>query len=281
MAKDHSYPPPPDPLPTAITDNHAHIEPFQHYPAAPLSLDEQVAAAQKVGVSQIVQCGCEDEAARWTAQVAVKHPAVLGVIAVHPNDAVRLAARGAYQDALAEIAALARSEERIRGIGETGLDHFRTTEEGWSTQLAAFRDHIALAKELGLALQIHDRDAHAEVIATLIADGAPDRTVFHCFSGDRQMARIASEHGWYCSFGGTVTFKANSELRGAVQVLPPQLILAETDSPYLTAEPYRGRPNAPYMAALTMAALAEQMGMPLDHACLQVDQNTTRVYGEW
>ncbi|MDR1634462.1 MAG: TatD family hydrolase [Bifidobacteriaceae bacterium] len=281
MAQDRTYPPAPAPLPAPVTDNHSHIEPQQHFPAAPLTLDQQVAAAAAVGVSRIVQCGCDLEAARWTAKVAVKAPAVVGAIAIHPNDAARLAKTGGYAAALAELAELAAGEPRIRAIGETGLDYFRTGPAGRPAQLAAFGDHIALAKELDLALQIHDRDAHADVIAALDRDGAPERTVFHCFSGDREMAALAASRGWYCSFGGVVTFKSAGELRAAVSELPPELVLVETDAPYLTPEPFRGRPNAPYLIPQTMRVLAEQMGFELERACRQVQENTTRVYGDW
>ncbi|MDR2453986.1 MAG: TatD family hydrolase [Bifidobacteriaceae bacterium] len=281
MAKDRSYPPAPEPLPLAVTDNHAHIEPFQSFPEAPLTLDQQVAAARAAGVSRIVQCGCDLPSARWTAAEAVKHPGVIGAIAIHPNDAARLAAKGAYQDALQEIADLAGGQERVRAIGETGLDYYRTGPEGRGAQLAAFRDHIALAKELGLALQIHDREAHRDVIETLRRAGAPQRTVFHCFSGDAEMAALAARHGWYCSFAGTVTFKSGAELRAAAATLPKELVLVETDSPYLTPEPFRGRPNAPFMVAQTMKTLAAAMGLDLAEACRQIQANTTEVYGDW
>ncbi|MDR2374351.1 MAG: TatD family hydrolase [Bifidobacteriaceae bacterium] len=264
-----------------MTDNHAHVEPFQHFPAAPLDLERQVAAAAAVGVSRMVQCGCDLAAARWTVEVAVRQPSVVGAIALHPNDVARLVPAGAYASALAEIADLARSCDRIRAVGETGLDYFRTGPEGRPAQREGFRDHIALAKELDLALQIHDRDAHGDIVATLVDQGAPDRTVFHCFSGDRELAAVAASHGWYCSFAGPVTFKANEELRLAVSELPPELVLVETDSPYLTPDPFRGRPNAPYMVPLTMAVLAERMGLGLEAACRQIQENTTRVYGDW
>ncbi|MDR1441176.1 MAG: TatD family hydrolase [Bifidobacteriaceae bacterium] len=315
MAQDRTYAPAPAPLPFPVADNHTHIEPFQRFPAEPLGLEEQITAAQAVGVSRIVQCGCDLAAARWTVEVAVKQPGVVGAIAIHPNDAARLAAvdravdppadraggpgadptvapnpdqaptyvenSAAYTASFAEIASLARSTSRVRAIGETGLDYFRTGPGGRPAQRAAFRDHIALAKELDLALQIHDRDAHADVIATLLSDGAPERTIFHCFSGDREMATVAASHGWYCSFAGTVTFKSGGELRLAASQLPPELVLVETDAPYLAPDPFRGRPNAPFMIPVTMGVLAASMGLPLEDACRQIQDNTYRAYGEW
>jgi TatD DNase family protein len=306
VTKDRSYPPLPDALPISVTDNHAHLEPFQRFPDQPFDLDQQLSLARSAGVSQVVQCGCDLAAARWTAQYAVKNAAVLGAIAIHPNDAARLAtgtprlnADGrpskehdttepeavqlgpAYADAFSQIAQLAASEQRIRAIGETGLDYFRTGPAGRPAQRQAFRDHIALAKELGLAMQIHDRDAHTDIVKTLLADGAPERTVFHSFSADRELAELAAANGWYCSFSGTVTFKPSLSLRAAAASLPPELVLVETDSPYLTPEPFRGRPNAPYMAALTMRTLADCLDLPLEAACHQVQQNSGRVYGQW
>jgi TatD DNase family protein len=281
--RDRTYPPLPEPLPGPVVDNHTHIEPFQHFPETELALDQQVELAAAVGVSRIVQCGCDLEAARWTVAEAVANPAVVGAIAVHPNEAPRLEARtpGGYQAGLAEIETLARNSRRVRAIGETGLDYFRTAPEGREQQRRAFRDHIALAKELDLAMQIHDRDAHQDVIDILLADGAPERTVFHCYSGDVEMAQILKAHGWYASFAGTVTFKNAEGLRAAVATLPPELVLVETDAPYLTPEPYRGRPNAPFMVALTMRTVAERMGLALAAACTQVWDNTERVYGAW
>jgi TatD DNase family protein len=246
-----------------------------------LTLDQQVAQAKAVGIDRIVQCGCDLESARWTAEEAVTNPAVLGAISIHPNDAPRLAAHGDYAAALAQIHQLAKAQPRVRAIGETGLDYYRTGPEGRAMQQQAFRDHIALAKELGLALQIHDREAHRDVREVLLAEGAPGRTVFHCFSGDAEMAAVCGDNGWYCSFAGTVTFGNAADLRAAVQVLPVELVLLETDAPYLTPQPYRGRANAPFLAPLTMRTLAELMGLDLAGACQQISDNSVAVYGDW
>ncbi|MCL2802527.1 MAG: TatD family hydrolase [Micrococcales bacterium] len=280
LAKDRSYPPLPEPLPAPVVDNHTHIEPGQ-WPRPALSLDSQVEKASAVGVDRIVQCGCDLDSAYWTATEAVKNPAVLGAIAIHPNEAPRLEAKGAYQDGLNQIRQWAIDNPRVRAIGETGLDFYRTGPEHHHTQIEAFKDHIALAKELGLALQIHDRDAHREVVETLEAVGAPERTVFHCFSAGAELASICAERGWYCSFAGTITFANAKGLVEAVGELPASGVLLETDAPYLTAEPYRGRANAPYLAALTMRRLASAMSMPLEAACAQVSANSEAVYGTW
>jgi TatD DNase family protein len=183
--------------------------------------------------------------------------------------------------AIAEIADLARGNDRIRVVGETGLDHYRSGADGRAIQVRSFRAHVALAKELGLALQIHDRDAHAEVLEVLARDGAPERTVFHCFSGDAEMARFCAAQGWYLSFAGTVTFAGSTALREALATVPLEQVLVETDAPYLTPHPYRGRPNAPYLVPLTMRTVAEVQGVPLETACAAVAATSSAVYGDW
>jgi TatD DNase family protein len=283
MPRDRSYPPAPDTLLVPVVDNHTHIEPAQTVAQDPLTLDEQIDLAWAAGVDRIVQCGCDLGSARWTADVAVTRPEVLGAIAIHPNEAPRLTIKGAYayEGALGEIATLAARTERIRAIGETGLDYYRTPEEGWNIQKRAFRDHIALAKELGRALQIHDRDAHQDILDILEQDGAPDRTVFHCFSGDAEMARHLAERGWYASFAGNVTYNANEHLREALRVMPASLVLVETDAPYLTPVPFRGRPNAPFMVPYTVRAMAQVLEAEVTEFCTQISANSRAVYGSW
>lgn len=223
---------------------------------------------------------------------------LLGAVAIHPNEAVLHG--GVHEvgpdglepdpqahntvpidDAVAEIAAIARANERIRAIGETGMDLFRTGPQGEAVQREAFRAHVALAKELGLALQIHDRDAHAEVLDVLARDGAPERTVFHCYSGDAAMARYCAEQGWYLSFAGPVTFRANDELREALRAVPLEQVMVETDAPYLTPHPYRGRPNAPYVLPTTVRTVAEVVDRPLDVVCARLAATSVAVYGPW
>ncbi|WP_284327726.1 TatD family hydrolase [Demequina litorisediminis] len=259
-------------------DNHCHLD----FPAGdePLSVDTRLQQAADAGVTRVVQIGCDLESARWTAEAVARFPEMLGGVALHPNDAAVLAAEGTYDEAFAEIAALAQGE-RIRVVGETGLDTFRTGPEGHDAQVRAFRDHIALAKELGKPLQIHDRDAHAEVIDILLADGAPEVTVFHCFSGDAAMARLAATEGWYLSFAGTVTFKNNDALRAAAAVTPLDHMLVETDAPFLTPHPHRGQPGSPAMAAITARTLAEVLEADLEAFCAQIWQTSHNLYGPW
>ncbi|HEU0183450.1 MAG TPA: TatD family hydrolase, partial [Agromyces mariniharenae] len=166
-------------------------------------------------------------------------------------------------------------------VGETGLDFYRTGEGGRDAQYRSFEAHIEIAKRHGVALQIHDRDAHDEVLETLRRVGAPERTVFHCFSGDHQLARLATDAGWYLSFAGNVTFKNAENLRDALRVAPRDRILVETDAPYLTPVPLRGRPNAPYLVPHTMRFMAEVLDADLDELCEQVASNTRAVYGPW
>ena len=223
---------------------------------------------------------------------------VLGAVAIHPNEAVlhggvrEVGPDGLepdprphhdvpLDDAVAEIAAIARANDRVRAIGETGMDLFRTGPRGEAVQREAFRAHVALAKELGLALQIHDRDAHAQVLDVLARDGAPERTVFHCYSGDAAMARFCAEQGWYLSFAGPVTFRANDELRAALRAVPLEQVLVETDAPYLTPHPYRGRPNAPYVLPTTVRTVAEVVDLPLAGVCERLAATSVAVYGPW
>ncbi|MFV0286006.1 MAG: TatD family hydrolase [Demequina sp.] len=278
MTRRGAWPPVPEALPAPIVDNHCHLD----FPAGdePLSVDTRLQQAADAGVTRVVQIGCDLESARWTAEAVTAFPQMLGGVALHPNDAAVLAAEGTYDEAFAEIATLARGE-RIRVVGETGLDTFRTGPEGHDAQVRAFRDHIALAKELGKPLQIHDRDAHAEVIDILLADGAPEVTVFHCFSGDAAMARLAATEGWYLSFAGTVTFKNNDALRAAAAVTPLDHMLVETDAPFLTPHPHRGQPGSPAMAAITARTLAEVLEADLEAFCTQIWQTSHNLYGPW
>jgi TatD DNase family protein len=263
-----------------------------------VTLEEHLARAAAVGVPRAVQCGCDLEAIAWTDAAVREYAALLGAIAIHPNEAVlhagvrEVAPDGLDPDpaerheipldeAIAQVAAVARANPRIRAIGETGLDFFRAGPRGRQVQREAFRAHVALAKELGLALQIHDRDAHDDVVAVLLADGAPERTVFHCFSGGPALAAVCAEHGWYASFAGPVSFPANTALRAAAAALPADLLLVETDAPYLTVHPHRGRPNAPYLLPGTVRALAEATGRDLATTCATLAATTERVYGPW
>ena len=273
--KDIRYPDAPEPLAVSVYDNHCHLEIVD---GEGLSLDEQLERAVEVGVVGVVQAGGDIESSRWSAWAAASHPRVLAAVAIHPNEAPAYAAAGRLDEAIGVIDELA-AQPRVRAIGETGLDFFRTDEEGLPAQFESFEAHIALAKKHGIAMQIHDRDAHDAVLETLERVGAPERTVFHCFSGDDAMARIAADRGYYLSFAGNVTFKNAQNLRDALAVTPRERILVETDAPFLTPVPHRGRPNAPYLIPVTVRFMAAELGMGLDELCAQIAANTLETYG--
>jgi TatD DNase family protein len=274
--RDVTYPDPPQPLAVPVYDNHAHLEIEDG--EEPLSLDEQLDRAAAVGVAGVIQAGGDIDSSRWSAWAAASHPRVLAAVAIHPNEAPAYAAAGRLDEAIAVIDELA-AQPRVRAIGETGLDFFRTGEDGLAAQYESFEAHIALAKKHGIAMQIHDRDAHDAVLETLQRVGAPERTVFHCFSGDVAMAEVAADRGYYLSFAGNVTFKNAQNLRDALKVTPRERILIETDAPFLTPTPHRGRPNAPYLIPVTVRFLAVQLEVDLDELCAQLAANTLDVYG--
>jgi TatD DNase family protein len=276
--RDLSYPPLPEALVVPIYDNHTHLEIADG--DEPLDYREQLDRASSVGVRAVVQVGTDVETSRWSAEIASREPRVLAAVAIHPNEAPELDARGELDDALAVIDELA-ARPRVRAVGETGLDFFRTGEDGRDAQQRAFEAHIDIAKRHGLALQIHDRDAHDAVVATLLRVGAPERTVFHCFSGDAELARVCADNGWYMSFAGTVTFKNAATLREALEVAPRNLLLIETDAPYLTPHPFRGRPNSSYLMPYTLRAMADTLGTDPSMLAAQIVSNTELVYGSW
>jgi TatD DNase family protein len=272
------FPPLPVPLVVPVYDNHTHLEIEDG--VSSLDFREQLDRASSVGVRGVVQVGTDLETSRWSAEIASHEPRVVAAVALHPNEVPELERKGLLDEHLAGIAELA-SRPRVRAIGETGLDFFRTGEDGRDAQIRAFEAHIALAKEHDLALQIHDRDAHRDVVSTLRRVGAPERTVFHCFSGDAEFAKEVADSGWYLSFAGTVTFKNAGALREALEVIPRANILIETDAPYLTPAPWRGRPNSSYLLPHTLRFMAEHLGTDASMLAAQISSNTEAVYGRW
>ena len=277
-SRDLSYPELPEPLEVGTYDNHTHLEIADG--ENPMDYREHLELANQAGILGAVQVGGSVETSIWSARTAAIEPRLLAAVALHPNVAAEYESLQELDAAISEIAKLA-TEPRVRAVGETGLDYFRTTEELLFLQQHSFEAHIEIAKENNIALQIHDRDAHEDVVNTLLRVGAPERTVFHCFSGDRALAEILIEHGWYASFSGTVTFKKNQELREALAMLPPELVLVETDAPFLTPEPFRGRPNSPYLIGLTVRRMAEVRGVSANDLAAQLTANTEAVYGSW
>lgn len=276
-------PPLPEPLPRPVIDAHCHID-MRGHDEEVLSPQAALEAAASVNVTGIVQVGCSIRDVAAAVDMAEQHAGIVASIGIHPNEAPRLAARGELDAAIAEVERLAAGSTRVRGIGETGLDHFRTRDaDGWSVQEESFRAHIDVARRLGRALVIHDRDAHDDVLRVLLDEaagaGLPEVVQFHCFSGDAQMARVAADHGWYVSFAGTVTFSNARDLHAAAPVVPRERILVETDAPYLTPTPHRGQVNASYLVPLTVRRLAELRGQDLAELCDDLHANTVRAFG--
>ncbi|MDO4913761.1 MAG: TatD family hydrolase [Bifidobacteriaceae bacterium] len=312
--RDRSWPQKPESLPeyAQVIDNHTHVAsvvPFAQamsheaeikgQPYVPVySVQELLEQAKSVGVSGIIDVGCELPNLQTAVDMAIDYPdQVHCALAIHPNEAVKHGHRSAagadglplqykpyhdvsFEDAITKVHELAvQYPEQVVAIGETGMDLFRTGEQVQDLQREAFREHIALAKELDLPMQIHDRDAHKQVIDTLLADGSPEKTVFHSYSGDAQMAQIAREQGWYLSFSGTVSYKGNEGIRESARIIGLDHILVETDAPYLTPMPYRGRTNSPYMIPYTLQCLSDVLDLPVEKVAQITRENTRTVYG--
>ena len=273
------YPDLPEPLEIGTYDNHTHLEIADG--ESPLTVEEHLKLMRQTGMLGAVQVGVTLKSSKWSAQVAANEPMLLAAVALHPNEAPLYGSRADLDAAIAEIADLA-SQPRVAAIGETGLDFFRTEgEKELELQQHSFEEHIRIAKENDIAMQIHDREAHAEVVETLNRVGAPERTVFHCFSGDVELVEIAKPNGWFISFAGNVTFKKNQYLRDALLACDPTQILIETDAPFLTPEPMRGRPNAPYLVPHTLRFMADVLGWEVNRLAEQINQNTEAAYGSW
>ncbi|WP_084957068.1 TatD family hydrolase [Thermoactinospora rubra] len=282
-----SLPAPPEPLAGEVFDSHCHLDIMvgsrqassgdpvaQAAQAASATVDGILAEAKAVGVTRLVTIGYDLPSSRWNAELAGAHEDVYAGVAIHPNEA-----HAATPEALAEIEELARLE-KVRAVGETGLDYYRD----WARredQHASFRAHVEIAKRTGKALVIHDREAHDDVLAVLRQEGPPEVVIFHSFSGDAEMAKQCADAGYFMSFSGPVTYKNAGYLREAAAVAPLELILVETDAPYLPPVPHRGKPNAPYLIPLVVRCLAEVKGVPEERVCEAVGANGVRAFGGW
>ncbi|MFL6139573.1 MAG: TatD family hydrolase [Frankiaceae bacterium] len=266
--RDDAPAPAPEPLAVAVADSHCHLDLVGD------DVGAQLDAARAVGVRQVVTIGVDVATSQWSAQVAGEHAGVHAGVAVHPNDVDRIG-----EDEYAEIARLAALPQ-VRAVGETGLDYYRDWADP-AKQQESFRRHIDIAKSAGKALVIHDRDAHDDVLRILAEEGAPERTVMHCFSGDAEMARACADAGYVMSFAGNVTFASAQQLRAAAAVAPLDLLLVETDAPFLAPVPYRGRRNASYLVPLTVRALAEVKGVSVDELAAAIAATTERTFGSW
>ena len=295
-------PAPPPPLPRPALDSHTHLDMIE------LPVPDVLAAARAAGIVRVITVGTTLESSRWSARCAEEHDAVYAAVAIHPNDTEAATAPSPSPSAvpsplpsaspspsaappfsaappptaaevLAEIEALAR-RPRVVAVGETGLDYYRD-HAAPDVQRWWFREHIKIAKRTGKALMIHDREAHADVLRILEEEGPPPRVVFHCFSGDVAMVKQCAEAGYVMSFAGNVTFANAQPLRDAAAAVPPDLLLAETDAPFLTPVPNRGRPNAPAQVAYTLRCLAEVQGLDLAGLCDTVTATAERTFGPW
>jgi TatD DNase family protein len=253
-------------LTTAALDSHCHLDLINR------DVGEIMAEAKAVGIERVVQIGIDVPSSQWSAELAASRDDVWAAVAIHPNESPT--AGEAEWRAIAELA----TRDRVVAIGETGLDHFRTPEDQWGAQETSFRRHIAIAKEAGKALVIHDRDAHQDVLRVLDSEGAPEQVVFHCFSGDAGFARLCADAGYVMSFAGNVTFKNAQDLRDAAAVAPLDQLLVETDGPFLTPMPYRGAPNAPYLVPITVRAIAEVKSLSEDDISAAVTATAARVF---
>jgi len=266
--------PPPQPLPAEALDSHTHLDLIER------PVPDILAEARAAGITKVVTIGVDLPTSRWSADCADEYADVYAAVAIHPNETARAAASAAARDAvLAEIAALAE-RPRVRAIGETGLDYYRD----WAppeVQREWFRAHIEIAKQSGKALMIHDRAAHEDVLQILDAEGPPERVVFHCFSGDAAMAKRCADAGYLMSFAGNVTFSNAQGLRDAAAAAPLELILVETDAPFLTPVPNRGKPNSPAMVAHTLRAVAEVKHVGVAEMCSAVSAAAERAFGPW
>lgn len=262
-------PPIPAALPVPVVDAHTHLDACGAKDAADVAAIVDRAAS--AGVDRVVTVGDDLASARWAAEAATWDPRVFAAVAVHPTRTAALS--DADRTVLEELA----RRPRVVAVGETGLDYYWDYSPP-AAQQEAFRWHIDLAKRVGKPLMIHDRDAHEDIYRTLAEEGPPERVVFHCFSGDAEFARRCVDRGYVLSFAGTVTFRNAHALREAADVVPSYQMLVETDAPFLTPHPFRGRPNEPYCAAYTLTALAQLKGLPVDELAAAVTATAERVF---
>lgn len=268
----------PEPLPVPTVDAHAHIEIVTNEAPDSDAVRKVLDDAKSVNVDRIVQVGYSAEQSQWCVDMANAFPGrVLAAVALHPNEAPivdNLEADWAIIEKLAQ-------EPRVRAIGETGLDYFRTPPELRARQQESFKWHIDLAKRTNKALVIHDRDSHEDVLSVLLEVGAPEKTVFHCFSGDVEMAKTCIDRGYILSFAGTMTFKNAPSLREAVKLVPHDQLLVETDSPFLAPTPHRGALNTPAQIANIVRAMAAERDEDVVELATALSVNAERIFGSF
>ncbi|HEY7484497.1 MAG TPA: TatD family hydrolase [Streptosporangiaceae bacterium] len=263
-----SFPPLPERLPVEVFDSHCHLDLLN------VPVSRALAAAHAVGVRRVLTIGVDLASSSWSVEAAREHGDVFAGVATHPNETT-----GITDDVLDDIAVMAELPQ-VRAVGETGLDYYRD----WAPpadQQRSFRVHIDIAKRTGKTLVIHDREAHDDVLRILAEEGPPDKVVFHCFSGDATMAKECASKGYVMSFAGNVTFKNAAPLRDALKAAPLDLLLVETDAPFLTPIPHRGKPNASYLIPLTVRCMAEVKDVDVADLCTAVSTTGARLFGPW
>ena len=279
-SKKREYPPLPEKLTTTTVDAHCHldIEDEDIF----MSVEDSLAKAKAVGITGIVQVGVDVPSSKWAIKTAQEFSQIHATVALHPNEAPVIAlekGESALDEAIAEIAELAK-EEVVKAIGETGVDFYRTSEEGREFQEKSFRAHIQIANKLNKPVMVHDRDAHLDALR-ILDDEKAQQVIFHCYSGDKEFAQELVKRGWYLSFAGTCTFKNAQNLREALQVTPLENVLVETDAPFLTPMPYRGYPNSSYMIPLTLATMAKEMNVDINTVADATRTNAEKLFGKF
>ena len=275
---DRELAPLPEPLPVPTVDAHAHLEIVTNDEPDSAAVRKVLDDAKSVNVDRIVQVGYSAEQSQWCVDMANAFPGrVLAAVALHPNEAPVTDDLERDWKIIEKLAA----EPRVRAIGETGLDYFRTPPELRTRQQDSFKWHIDLAKRTKKALVIHDRDSHDDVLSILLEVGAPEKTVFHCFSGDLAMAEKCVERGYIISFAGTLTFKNAPALRDAVKIVPREQLLVETDSPFLAPTPHRGALNTPAQIANIVRAMAQERGDDVAELATALSKNAERIFGSF
>jgi TatD DNase family protein len=251
-----------------IPDSHAHLDLIEQDTA------QVVSEAASAGVSPIVTIGITIDSSARAVAAASLFEGVYASVGIHPNDTATVT-QGDFER-LEEIAA---SSSRVVAIGETGLDYYRDRSPA-EKQVWAMREHIKLARRLGKALIIHDRQAHREALDLLAEEGAGEPPVImHCFSGDEGVLAECVKRGYYISFAGPLTFKKSGETRRLAALAPADRLLVETDSPFLSPEPFRGRPNFPERVRLVAETLATVRSVPLEEMERILTENTAGAFG--
>jgi TatD DNase family protein len=270
--------PKPEPLLVPTVDAHAHLEIVTNSAPDSAEVGKVLDDARDAGIDRVVQVGYSAEQSQWCVDAAEHWKGrVLAAVALHPNEAP------VVEDLKHDWSIIAKLAEhpRVRAIGETGLDYFRTPPELRKKQQDSFKWHIELAKKHKKALVIHDRDSHEDVLSILLEVGAPEKTIFHCYSGDLEMAKICVDRGYILSFAGTLTFKNAPQLREAVKIVPNDQLLVETDSPFLAPMPHRGALNTPAQIANIVRAMADERSVSDAELATTLSNNAERIFGSF